>query len=72
MVVDRLAQRLEYLGIGVLGGVFQELEKRIDKRERILAHVVQLVPHPVELASLGFVEHQPPQVAILAVEVASA
>ena len=67
-IVDRLAHRLEDLGIGVLGGIFQELQKRIDERECVLAHEVQLGPEPVELGGLGLVEHQPPQVIVLAVK----
>ena len=51
-LVDRLAQRLEDLRVGVLRGVLPELLEGIDQRQRVLADEVQLVPEPVELGLL--------------------
>ena len=51
-IVDRLPQRLEHFRVGVLRCEFQQLRKRIDRRQRIAADEMQLVPQPIELLPL--------------------
>ena len=68
-VVDRLAQRLEDLRVGVLRGVFHQLVEGIDQGQRVLADEVQLVPEPVELrlsASSSSISRR--EVIVLAIE----
>src|SRR5207253_194261 len=66
-LLDWLAHRLEDARVGVLCGVLPELLEDIDERKSVPAHIVQLVPEPVEPGGLGVVEHEAPEVMVLAI-----
>ena len=65
---NRLSQRFKRPGIAVLRSILPNLFKRIDERQRILAHETQLGPEPVEALAPSIVEHQAHQGFILPVK----
>ena len=65
---NRLSQRLKRPGIAVLRCILPQLLKRIDERQRVLAHETQLRPKPVKALAPSIVEHQAHQGFILPVK----
>ncbi len=57
-VLNWFPERLEYFGVGILRGVLPKLFEGVHQCERILTHVTQLIPEPIELRLLHVIEHQ--------------
>ena len=66
--MDRFAQRLKDLGVGVLGRKLHQLIEAIDELQCVTADKVQLAPKSIEFFGLLLVKHESAEMVIFAIE----